>query len=134
MIEKTIDFEDSKERQRSCVRAGVDPHLDEMKRLYDGMSSLLTQVVDHMRANIPEWARQYVRSCIFLPQLGFLTVIESDPATGNGKFEGEGVGAGTWEKLFSSDGVVCYKNSFMKELDEQYGDMYCEIGGESHFH
>ena len=34
-----------------------------------------------------------------------------------------------WESLFTADGAVCYKNKFMKELDEQCGDMYCEIGG-----
>ena len=90
-IEKTIDFEDSRDRQRSCVRSGVDRQLDEQRRLYDGMPDLLTHVVDQMRVNIPEWARKYIRSCIFLSQLGFLTVV--DPNTETNIVGYESVGA-----------------------------------------
>ena len=129
MIDKTIDFDQSESRRRSSVKAGIDAHLDELKRRYDGMGSFLTEVVNQTNQKLPEWACQYIRSCIFLPQLGFLMVVELDPATGNGKFEGEGGDCGRWEKLFTADGTVCYKNGYMRELDEQYGDMYCEIGG-----
>ncbi|KAM0563807.1 hypothetical protein ACHAPJ_000013 [Fusarium lateritium] len=128
MINKTIDFEQSKARHRSSVRTGIDPQLDELKRRYDGMDSFLTEVVNHINRELPEWARKYVRSCIFLPQIGFLTVVEPSPVTGNGQYEGEGTADGAWEKLFTADGAVCYKNSYMKELDEEYGDMYCQIG------
>ncbi|KPM44866.1 hypothetical protein AK830_g1688 [Neonectria ditissima] len=128
MIEKTIDFDQSKSRHRSSVKAGVDLQLDELKRTYDGMDSFLTQVISHMNRKLPEWACQYVRSCIFLPQIGFLTVVELNPETGNGRYEGEGVTGGVWEKLFEADGAVCYKNSYMRELDEEYGDIYCQIG------
>ncbi|KAM0339469.1 hypothetical protein ACHAPU_010916 [Fusarium lateritium] len=128
MINKTIDFEQSKARHRSSVKTGIDTQLDELKRRYDGMDSFLTEVVNHINRELPEWACQYVRSCIFLPQIGFLTVVEHNPTTGNGQYEGEGTAAGTWEKLFVADGAVCYKNSYMKELDEEYGDMYCQIG------
>ncbi|KAF4976941.1 hypothetical protein FZEAL_6476 [Fusarium zealandicum] len=127
VISKTIDFEQSKDRQRSSVRAGVDPQLDELKRRYDGMDSFLTEVVNHMSRELPEWARKYVRSCIFLPQIGFLTVVEPNPTTGNGQYEGEGTSVGAWEKLFTADGAVCYKNSYMRELDEKYGDIEVEI-------
>ncbi|KAF4961953.1 hypothetical protein FSARC_9944 [Fusarium sarcochroum] len=128
MINKTIDFEQSKARHRSSVKAGIDPQLDELKRRYDGMDSFLTEVVNHINRDLPEWARKYVRSCIFLPQIGFLTVVEPNPVTGNGQYEGEGTAEGAWEKLFTADGAVCYRNSYMKELDEEYGDMYCQIG------
>ncbi|KAF5632203.1 DNA mismatch repair MSH5 [Fusarium sp. NRRL 52700] len=111
MINKTIDFEQSKARHRSSVRNGIDTQLDELKR-----------------RELPQWARKYVRSCIFLPQIGFLTVVESNRLTGNGQYEGEGTGVGAWEKLFTADGAVCYKNSYMRELDDEYGDMYCQIG------
>ncbi|KAI1047650.1 hypothetical protein LB505_013086 [Fusarium chuoi] len=128
MINKTIDFEQSKERHRSSVRAGIDTQLDELKRRYDGMDSFLTEVVNQLNRELPQWARKYVRSCIFLPQIGFLTVVESNRLTGNGQYEGEGTTVGAWEKLFTADGAVCYKNSYMRELDEEYGDMYCQIG------
>lgn len=129
MINNTIDFDQSKSRHRPSVRTGIDPQLDELKRRYDGMESFLTQVINQMNRELPEWACQYIRSCIFLPQLGFLTVVEPHPDTGNGRYEGEGADGGAWEKLFTADGAVCYKNHYMRELDEEYGDMYCQIGG-----
>ncbi|KAF4490221.1 DNA mismatch repair MSH5 [Fusarium agapanthi] len=128
MINKTIDFEQSKARHRSSVRTGIDTQLDELKRRYDGMDSFLTEVVNQLNRELPRWARKYIRSCIFLPQIGFLTVVESNRLTGNGQYEGEGTAVGAWEKLFTADGAVCYKNSYMRELDEEYGDMYCQIG------
>lgn len=130
MINRIIDFDQSKSRQRSSVKAGVDAQLDNLKRRYDGMGSFLTEVVNRVNQTLPEWACQYIRSCIFLPQLGFLMVVELDPRTGHGKYEGEGTGSDQWEMLFAAEGAVCYKNGFMRELDDQYGDMYCEIGGE----
>lgn len=129
LISKTIDFEQSKERRRPSVKAGVDNQLDELKRTYDGMGSFLTEVVNHISGGLPEWARPYIRSCIFLPQLGFLTVVEPDPQTGRGRYEGEGTIDNEWQSLFTADGAVCYKNKFMRELDERFGDIYCEIGG-----
>ncbi|PHH77469.1 hypothetical protein CDD82_3491 [Ophiocordyceps australis] len=128
MINRTIDFEQSENRRRSSVRSGVDAHLDALKRRYDGMSSFLTEVVNQVSEKVPDWASQYIRSCIFLPQLGFLMAVELDVKTGNGKYDGEGPGMSRWEKLFTSEDIACYKNSYMRELDEQYGDMYCEIG------
>ncbi|KAF9775231.1 hypothetical protein IL306_006679 [Fusarium sp. DS 682] len=92
------------------------------------MDSFLTEVINHVNHELPQWARKYVRSCIFLPQIGFLTVVEANPLTGNGQYEGEGTAAGAWEKLFTADGAVCYKNSYMRDLDDEYGDMYCQIG------
>lgn len=131
MINKVIDFEQSKSRQRSSVKTGVDVELDELKRQYDGMASLLTEVANHVNRQVPEWACQYIRSCIYLPQVGFLVTVEPDPTTGNGKYQGEGTESDGWEKYFSLDGVICYKNRYMRDLDKQYGDMYCEIGGGS---
>ena len=89
------------------------------------MEDLLTNIVNRMNHELPGWAPQYIRSCIFLPQLGFLVVVELEPATGKGKFDGDG----EWEKTFVADDMVCYKNSWMRELDDEFGDMYCEIGG-----
>ncbi|KAG9253534.1 muts domain V-domain-containing protein [Emericellopsis atlantica] len=128
LINKTIDFEQSKSRQRPSVRVGIDPELDELKRRYDGMGSFLTEVINHITQSLPAWPRQYIRSCIFLPQLGFLTVVEPDNQTGKGRYEGEAAGDDQWERVFTADGAVCYKNNYMRELDEQFGDIYCEIG------
>jgi DNA mismatch repair protein MSH5 len=133
MINSTIDFDQSKSRSRPSVLSGIDTQLDKLKRRYDGMGSFLTSAVNRVNQNLPEWARQYIRSCIFLPQLGFLMEVETDPTTGNGMYEGEGAEDSPWEKLFTAEGAVCYKNGYMKELDDAYGDMYCEIGGMLHY-
>ena len=129
MVNKTIDFEQSKARHRSSVKTGIDPQLDDLKRQYDGMGSLLTEVVNHIHRELPEWVCKHVKSCVFLPQIGFLIAVEPNPATENGYYEGEGTSTEKWEKMFTADNIVCYKNSYMRELDEEYGDMYCRIGG-----
>ncbi|KAM5356344.1 hypothetical protein ACJ41O_002990 [Fusarium nematophilum] len=128
LISGTIHFEGSKSHFRSCIKTGVNPELDELKRKYKGMNSFLAEIAARVSRKLPEWARQHIRSCIFMPQIGFLTLVELDPVTGNSLYEGEGTTDSVWEKLFTADGAVYYKNSHMKELDEEYGDMYCEIG------
>ncbi|KAJ6445529.1 putative TLC domain-containing protein [Purpureocillium lavendulum] len=127
-ISRTIDFEESAARQRTSVRSGIDSQLDALKRWYDGLGNFLTEVVNRLNGTLPEWARTYIRSCVFLPQLGFLTVVDLDSATGSGRYEGEGADGGLWDKLFATNETAYYKNQYMKELDAQYGDMYCEIG------
>lgn len=125
----TIDFQQSKEARRICVLPNVDAQLDELKRNYDGLESFLNEVAAHLVMEIPEWARPYVKNCIFYPQIGFLTVVSLDPGTGRGKYEGEGCDGDAWESMFVTDGDIYYKNHRMRELDTQYGDLYCMIVG-----
>lgn len=108
---------------------GVSAELDELKRNYDGLEYFLNEVAALMTEEIPEWARQYVKNCIFYPQIGFLTVISLNPETGHGNYEGEGLNDDAWERMFVSDGNIYYKNRRMKDLDVQYGDLYCMIVG-----
>ncbi|CAH0047883.1 unnamed protein product [Clonostachys solani] len=128
LVNKTIDFDQSIEQYRPSVKGGIDPELDQLKRRYSGMPSFLSEVVKRVSRNIPEWARQYIQSCVFFPQLGFLTLVDFDPHTKSAKYEGEGATDDKWEQIFTADGAVCYKNRYMRVLDEQYGDIYCEIG------
>lgn len=127
MIETTVDFERSSEQHRTAVLQGVDPELDSMKRTYDGMDSLLTEVATTLSKEIPEWASQYVENCIFFPQLGFLTVVPLDPETSRGKYEGEH--DDVWTKQFVSNDMGYYKNERMKEMDDYFGDLYGMICG-----
>ena len=129
MITDVVDFERSVDQHRSAVLQGVDAELDNMKRTYDGMSSLLTQVATQLSKDLPEWARQYVENCIFFPQLGFLTVVPLDPDTGKGRYEGEGIENDVWEKMFTSNDMGYYKNQRMKDMDSYFGDMYGMICG-----
>ncbi|KAH8808297.1 muts domain V-domain-containing protein [Xylogone sp. PMI_703] len=124
LITETIDFQRSVEQHRTAVLPGVDSELDAIKRTYDGMDTLLTEIATQLSVGLPEWARQYVENCIFFPQLGFLTVVTLDPETGKGKYEGEGTIDDIWEKMFVSENVCYYKNRRMKELDDYFGDLY----------
>ncbi len=133
LVKRTFDFEQSRLRERYSIQTGFDADLDRLKRRYDGMESFLTEVVNNIVANSASWARQYIKSCIFLPQLGFLLVVDLDESTGDGKYCGEGQSHDLWEKIFTADGSVCYKTKQMRELDEAYGDIYCQIGGKRIF-
>lgn len=129
MITSVVDFEASATSHRTTVLQGVDAELDDIKRTYDGMDSLLTQVANQLSADVPEWAASYIENCIFFPQLGFLTVVPLDPATGGGKYEGEGLRDDIWQRRFVSNEMGYYKNRRMKEMDDYFGDMYGMICG-----
>ena len=131
MITEIIDFERSAEQHRTTVLQGVDVELDSIKRTYDGMDNLLTQVATQLCNELPEWAAQYVENCIFFPQLGFLTVVSLDPKTGKGRYEGEGIENDIWDRMFVSNDMGYYKNQHMKDMDGYFGDMYGMICGKS---
>ncbi|RDW66204.1 hypothetical protein BP6252_09839 [Coleophoma cylindrospora] len=126
-IEETIDFEMSREQHRPAVRQGVDSKLDDCKRAYDGLGSLLRVVAQRVLEGIPEWAHKYIQNCIFYPQLGFLTVVSIDNATGTAHYRGEGLEDDVWERYFLSNDVGYFKNRQMRDLDHHYGDIYGEI-------
>lgn len=92
------------------------------------MEHFLTAVLRSLRQQLPEWARDYLQNCSFLPQLGFLTVVTLDLKTGRGCYDGE-ASDDRWESMFAADGCVYYKNQQMKEMDDQFGDAYCMIIG-----
>ena len=128
LISQTIDFDQSRERERTAVKAGADAALDEMKRKYDGMEDLLTEVNAKLRCDLPEWAQKYVRNCVFMPQLGFLTAVSLNSSNGKASYEGEGL-HDVWEPMFVNGENVYCKNHRMKEMDDQCGDAYCMIIG-----
>ncbi|KJK94379.1 hypothetical protein H633G_01760 [Metarhizium anisopliae BRIP 53284] len=127
LISHTVDFEQSEYRGRTTVRLGLDRNLDELRRHYDGMNSFLAEIVVSTIQTVPQWAVSYIRSCIFLPQLGFLIVTDVDPRTGRGKYRGNWPDEDHWELLFVADDSAYYKNDNMRHLDDQFGDVYCKI-------
>lgn len=129
LITRVVDFEQSRERRRTAVKHGVDPNLDELKRSYHGMEHFLTEVNIKLRADIPEWAQNYVQGCVFYPQLGFLTVVAINPENGQSRYEGQDA-QDIWDCIFTDDNVVYCKNPRMKEMDDHFGDAYCMIIGE----
>lgn len=129
MITAVVDFQRSAEQHRTVVLPRVDEELDNIKRTYDGMDSLLTTAAIEVSNDVPEWAAQYVENCIFFPQLGFLTVVPLDPETSRGKYEGEGTENDEWTNMFTSNDMGYYKNRRMTEMDSHFGDLYGLICG-----
>jgi DNA mismatch repair protein MSH5 len=128
-VQTTVDFPRSSEQHRTAVTQGVDEELDKLKRTYDGLGDLLTQIAAQLASELPEYAQKYIENCIFFPQLGFLTVVPLDPETGKGKYEGEGTSDDIWERRFCTEDMVYYKNRRMQETDEYFGDLYGMICG-----
>ncbi|KAH0532401.1 hypothetical protein TsFJ059_001095 [Trichoderma semiorbis] len=127
MIDRVVNFDETKFQQRYSVKPGIDVELDALKRQYDGMNSLLTEVANSVTQDLPTWARRHIKSCIFLPQLGFLTVVEQDSQQMNGGFDLECTNDGQWKKSFVDNEKAYYKNRHMTDLDNQYGDIYSQI-------
>lgn len=132
MINKVINFDEAKSQKYCSVRHGVDTELDALKRQYDGMNSFLTAVVNRVAEDLPAWARQYIQSCVFLPQLGFLTIVEQEFQLENDIFNGESINDNSWKKSFTHKGTTYYKNRHMEDLDRHHGDMYSKISGKFH--
>ncbi|KAK6006420.1 hypothetical protein QM012_006830 [Aureobasidium pullulans] len=125
-ITEVIDFELSRDQSRNVVRQGVDHDLDELKRTYEGLESLLIQVAQHVAESVPEELNANI-NVVFFPQIGFLIAIPQDPTTGHGIFEGPE--DDPWEKMFTTEDFAYYKNENVIEMDTYFGDIYGRICG-----
>ncbi|KAI9708990.1 MAG: hypothetical protein M1812_007803 [Candelaria pacifica] len=123
MISEVIDFHASIEQHRTTVNRGVDEELDSHKLLYEGMEALLTEVGQQIAKTVP-MAVQATLNVIFFPQIGFLIAIPVDAQTGQAIYDGRMSGDDNWEQLFSTENVVYFKSSQMREMDEYFGDVY----------
>jgi DNA mismatch repair protein MSH5 len=126
-ITEIIDFELSRDVGRNVVRQGVDHGLDDLKRTYDGLESLLVQVAQHVAQSVPEELDANI-NVVFFPQIGFLIAIPQDPVTGHGIFEGPE--DAPWEKMFTTEEFAYYKNENVIEMDSYFGDIYGRICGQ----
>ena len=129
LIHQTIDFEDSTELNRVRVMQGVDSGLDELVRLFAGLGSLLTEISTQLRQEIPAWAAQYIRNCVFFPQLGYLTEVTLNPETGMGHYAGGSLNSDAWEMVFRDETSIYFKNKKMRDLDANLGDLFSMISG-----
>ncbi|KAB5551373.1 muts domain V-domain-containing protein [Coniochaeta sp. 2T2.1] len=127
MISQNIDFDKSVEAQRTTIKWGIDPELDELKHFFAGLEDVLAAVRVRVLQVMPDWAREYLHNCIFYPQLGFLVSISENPETKKGFYRGEGIPGDDWVMMFTTEGVVMYKTTMMKDLDATYGDPYGRI-------
>ena len=136
MIIDTVDFEESAVQHRVVVRTNVDEELDEMKRMFDGMESMLAEVSRDIGSHLPENVGANL-NVIYFPQLGYLVAVPVVPktpsATATNSTESEEVRPAfvgeDWEYKFCTATSWYYKNPQMREMDDHFGDMYGIICG-----
>lgn len=138
MIQDTIDFDESVLQHRVVVQRHVDDELDQMKRMYDGMDSMLSEVARQVVEGIPQNIATNL-NVIYFPQLGYLIVVPS--VEGSASSSAQGIDAGEvagrpayvgddWDFQFCTGTSWYYKNPQMREMDDYFGDMYGLICGE----
>ncbi|KAF2145739.1 uncharacterized protein K452DRAFT_244048, partial [Aplosporella prunicola CBS 121167] len=120
-ISEVVDFEQSAEQRRTVVLNGVDEQLDNMKRTYDGIEHLLSQVARHIAEQVPTTISAEL-NVIFFPQLGFLITVPYNTETECGVWEGSA--DDPWERMFTSEQVAYYKNENVREMDDHFGDLH----------
>lgn len=113
---------------RTVVNPRVDDHLDDIKQNYDGIENLLDNISRDIAATIP--GRYSLElNVIFFPQIGFLISMPTNATAGQPIYEGGSEEGQRWERIFSTDSRIYYKDNRMRELDGTIGDLYAVICG-----
>jgi DNA mismatch repair protein MSH5 len=95
-----VDFDKSAEESRTVILLGVDEELDQMKRTFDGLDTLLSRVARKLSENIPSHIQETL-NVIYFPQIGFLTTVPVDQATDGAVYDGGP--ENPWELMFSTE-------------------------------
>ncbi|KAI6042638.1 DNA mismatch repair protein MutS, partial [Pisolithus marmoratus] len=122
-INKTIDWEESAEMERICIRPHIDEELDNRKHAYCGIDSVLSKVAQQISQSVPvEYATSL--NVVYFPQLGFLITVpmleEWTSDAGIKVLEG-------WSFQFSSESHVYFKSKEMHDMDHHIGDLHSAI-------
>ncbi|KAE9400467.1 hypothetical protein BT96DRAFT_965335 [Gymnopus androsaceus JB14] len=122
-INDIIDWEESAETRRVCVRPNIDEELDNRKHVYHGIDTVLSKVAERICQMVPS---SYASSLniVYFPQLGFLICIpmqeEWKNEAGVQVFDG-------WSFQFSSESHVYFKSQEMHDMDAHIGDLHSLI-------
>jgi DNA mismatch repair protein MSH5 len=100
-IDKTkVDLEKSAEESRTVMLPGIDDELDQMKRVFEGLPDLLSQVARKLCETVPSDVQGSL-NVVYFPQIGFLVTVPIVPTTGvaahSGSFDDP------WECMFSTE-------------------------------
>ena len=69
-----IDFEESKLQNHICVKYQVDEVLDDKRRTYEGLPSLLTKIANNLSRDLSQDFAESI-SIVYFPQVGLHAVI-----------------------------------------------------------
>ena len=123
VMESIIDWPASQKDGTLRVKAGVDDHLDEIRRFHRGLPDMLRLVAEEEVCNVPSFVEDI--SVIYLPHIGFLICLPYDDL-----LERKGVDYRHLEDLdfmFENDDMMYYRNDRTRQLDEELGDVVVEI-------
>ncbi|KAI9350743.1 muts domain V-domain-containing protein [Obelidium mucronatum] len=121
-INTVIDFESSNTETNLVVKLGVDQELDDLKRLFDGMDHLLSNVAHEIAKSIPDEFSDSL-NVIYFPQLGYLITIPlQSHMTSQESFIIPGL-----DFQFCTKQTVFYKSEQMYHMDETMGDVHSII-------
>ncbi|KAK7203463.1 mismatch repair protein 5 [Myxozyma melibiosi] len=124
LITSTIDFDMSAVENRVVVTSGIDENLDCLKSQYDAIEELLRETAINLSRDLPDVYGDAVDAA-YVPQIGFLVKIDLGADTGEPVYFGD-----DWELQFKTDQHAFFKSADVRELDENYGDLYtliCDI-------
>ncbi|KAK4699437.1 DNA mismatch repair protein MSH5, partial [Phenoliferia sp. Uapishka_3] len=121
MINDIVDWEESNMQKRVCVKSGVYSDLDELRRQYHGLTSLLSRIADDISTDIPPDLATSL-SVVYFPQLGYLITIpfESKGSTSPPQWD-------DWQYQFVTEEFAYYKSDKCRDLDEHLGDIHSFI-------
>ncbi|KAK0244297.1 muts domain V-domain-containing protein [Armillaria nabsnona] len=122
-INETVDWEESTQAGRVCVRPLIDEELDNRKLVYYGIDSVLSKVAQQMSQLVPA---DYAPSLniVYFPQLGFLVCI---PMLKEWQTEAGITVIDGWTFQFSSESHVYFKSQEMHDMDAHIGDLHSLI-------
>ncbi|KAF9468500.1 DNA mismatch repair protein MutS [Collybia nuda] len=124
-INETIDWEESSNVGRVCVRPGIDEELDNRKHVYHGIDSVLSKVAEQICETV-SYDFALSLNVVYFPQLGsgFLICV---PMLERWQTE-QGIQAiEGWFFQFSSDAYAYFKSQEMHDMDEHIGDLHSSI-------
>ena len=127
MVHDVVDLNSSIEQHRTVIKQGINERLDEIKNMYDGMDHLLSQAANDIARDIPPHVNVHL-NVIYFPQLGFHITVPVEELTRQPVYDGGDV---PWEKMFTTQNQVYFKDARMHEMDEHLGDLYAMICGKS---
>ncbi|KAG6377088.1 muts domain V-domain-containing protein [Boletus reticuloceps] len=134
MVNDIIDWEESAEAARVCVRPHIDEELDKRKHIYRGIDSVLSKVAEQISQTVPvDYAESL--NVVYFPQLGFLITVpmrqEWETETGIEVWM-DGVSSFFILLISSIASItrrfhVYFKSKEMQDMDNHIGDLHPAI-------
>ncbi|KIK69506.1 hypothetical protein GYMLUDRAFT_66815 [Collybiopsis luxurians FD-317 M1] len=127
-INDIIDWEESAEARRVCVRPHIDEELDNRKHVYHGIDTVLSKVAERISQAVPP---SYASSLnvVYFPQLGFLICVpmQDDWRSEAGVQILDGWSFQVIRRQYYDPSHVYFKSQEMHDMDTHIGDLHSLI-------